>query len=325
MFRSRSAQDKKHQPAPSGRSLALGAARLILVPTAVVFVLAQVTALADQSLVLRRVDLFFLGLLVNQLALMVFAARMRMVLRLVGVTVGWRSALRIHLQSMFYFIAVPMTVGLEVARFVKIRKIQPSASGAQLSAALLLDRLIGAGSAGLVALACLPFVATNLSLRLPMWLWPVIGGVALVAVSAAALSSGVRKMMLVAWRITERRFVAIGALCLVSTSMHIIFAFGVQLLANSFALPIGFLDTLLAVSGGLLLVAIPVSFAGLGPAEAGAASLLMATGYPVAVAVSAGAIPYFARLVGAGEGAFLEMLEGGIATLNSTRRLLAQR
>jgi hypothetical protein len=48
--------------------------------------------------------------------------------KLFQVRIGWLSALRIHLQSMFYLFALPMTIGLEIARFIKIRQIEPAAN-----------------------------------------------------------------------------------------------------------------------------------------------------------------------------------------------------
>ena len=272
--------------------LALGALRLVLVPALLVWILGRIGGLDGSRFALAEPLWLLLGLAVNQLALAVFAARLQWVLRLCAVRIGWLTALRIHLQSMFYFFAVPMTVGLEIARFVKIRAVDPQASKAGLTTALLLDRLLGAAAA----------------LGLGLLLWPRFRG-----------------WLAQVWALTRGRRLGLAALFWLSMAMHVLFAAGVQFAARAFGLPVSLADTVFAVAGGMLLVAVPVSLAGLGPAEAGAAGLFVAFGYTPAVAITAGALPYLARLVGALEGGVFEIVESGTATIAATRRLIAER
>ena len=79
------------------------------------------------------------------------------------------------------------------------------------------------------------------------------------------------------------------------------------------------------MAGSLLLVAVPASFAGLGPAEAGATGIFLGMGYALPVAIAAGALPYLLRLVGALEGAAWEVVEGGSTTMSATRQLISER
>src|SRR5205085_2858909 len=83
-----------------------------VVPAALIWVLSRVTGLTWTPAALASPTALLVGLVVNQIALCVFALRMQLVLRLFEVRIGWLPALRIHLQSMFYFFALPMTVGL---------------------------------------------------------------------------------------------------------------------------------------------------------------------------------------------------------------------
>ena len=305
--------------------LAFGALRLVLVPALLVWILGRVGGIDGSRFAMTEPLWLLLGLGVNQLALAVFAARLQWVLRLCAIRIGWLAALRIHLQSMFYFFAVPMTVGLEIARFVKIRAIDPQASKAGLTTALLLDRLLGAGSALAVAVLCLPLVRTRIPIDLPpAW-------VALGLGAAAALGLGLllwprfRGWLAQVWQLTRGRRLGLAALFVLSMAMHVLFAAGVQFAARAFGLPVSLADTVFAVAGGMLLVAVPVSLAGLGPAEAGAAGLFVAFGYAPAVALTAGALPYLARLVGALEGGLWEIVESGTATISVTRRLIGER
>lgn len=308
------------RPKGRARDWIVGLLRLVGIPLALIWAMRTARGLP----LLDHVALGWLlvALIINQAALFVFAARLRWVLSLSNLYVGWGAALRIHLQSMFYFFVVPMTVGLEIARFVKIRTVAPAASFPQLAGALLADRLLGAASAGAIACCCLPFLAGRISVE-PRPL-PIAAGFAAMIAGAAALLlwPRVRIQAIKAWQTTRGRRFWMLLLFGLSMGMHLLFAAAIAAAAWSLALPVSFIDILFAVAGSLLLVAIPVSLAGLGPAEAGAAAVLIALGHAPSVALVAGALPYFARLIAAFEGGLWEVLEGGIATVGATRRLL---
>jgi uncharacterized membrane protein YbhN (UPF0104 family) len=311
--------------AGSLRLFVFGALRLVGVPALLIWLLTQVTGATLSSSVLSDVPSLVAGFVVNQIALCVFAARMQLVLGLFGIGIGWAHALRIHLQSMFYFFALPMTVGLEVSRFLKIRQVAPAATVVQTSSALLVDRLLGAGSALATAALCIPFVRAAIAPDLRGWTWLLAGLLALGAASGLLLLwPRARRLLTDAWRLTHGRRRGLVGLLALSMIMHALFAAGVLLVAKGIGLPLGFVDTLFAVAGGMLLVALPVSVAGLGPAEAGTAGLFVAMGYALPVALAASTLPYLLRLVGALEGAAWEFIESGVATATAMRRL-AQR
>jgi uncharacterized membrane protein YbhN (UPF0104 family) len=319
--------DPDLNPHPSRRSVRrviFGAVRLVAVPLILIWILSQLMGPAWKETAVSYPISLVLGLAINQIALGFFAARMQLVLRLFEIRIGWWQALRIHLQSMFYFFALPMTVGLELARFVKIRQIQPSATVGQVSSALILDRLLGAGSALAVAILCLPFVDAKIAILVPGWAWWTLA-VGAVLAALILIWPRTRSLLWQAWSLMHGRWIALSGLFVLSIVMHVLFAGGVLLTAHSLGLALTLPETLFAVSGGMLLVALPVSFAGLGPAEVGAAGLLVAVGYPLPVAVTVGALPYLLRLVGAVEGAVWELVESGTATISATRRLMVGR
>jgi hypothetical protein len=306
-------------------SLLFGVARLVLVPLVLVWLFGQVIGFGWWSSSVVVPAWILSALFVNQIALAIFALRMGCVLQLWLIKIRWIAMLRIHLQSMFYFFVLPMTVGLEISRFVKIRAIQPGASAGALAGALLLDRVLGAGSALALALLCLPFV----SVALPYRLSPLLIGLGAAALSLIAAGLAVwprtRRLAVKVWLSTDGRRLHVAGLFVLSVAMHAVFAWGVQLAGRGIGLPIAFIDTCFAVAGGMLLVAIPVSLAGLGPAEAGAAALFFALGYEPAVAIAAGGLPYLARLVGAAQGGLWELFEGGTGALVAMRRIIARR
>lgn len=94
----------------------------------------------------------------NQLALLLTATRLQRILHIFALPTRWRDVLWIHLQSMFYFFFVPMTVGLELSRFAKLKRLHPSAAGTAIAGVVLLDRVIGVAGALLFSLALLPLV-----------------------------------------------------------------------------------------------------------------------------------------------------------------------
>ena len=119
------------------------------------------------------------AIVVNQIALALFALRMQIMLKVFGIIISRSQSLRIHLQSVFYFFALPMTVGLEAARFAKVKHIVGAdVQGLTLGSALLADRLIGAIVALVLAAVMLPFMSfTILSRWDSSLIFPVIIGV----------------------------------------------------------------------------------------------------------------------------------------------------
>ncbi len=112
------------------------------------------------------------AILLNQLALYAAAWRLQATLAAFGVSIRRGQAMRIHLQSLFYFFFVPMSVGLEIARFLKVRDIDPTVSAKRLLFALLFDRVLGLAGVLLVVGMLLPLVLPALLPQLwhPGWL-----------------------------------------------------------------------------------------------------------------------------------------------------------
>ncbi len=309
----------------NARHLLFGALRLIVVPLALIWLLGHMAGSDWVQLTAISPVWLIVALLVNQLALATFAARMRWVLLTAKIEISWLAAMRIHLQSMFYFVVLPMTVGLELARYFKICAINSSATMQALAGALLLDRLIGAFAALLLAVVCLPFVDLRVRFDPPRELIWMLVIAAVLVFCGLWFWPRLRHLLSRLWALTAQQRLRLIGLLLLSMFMHVLFAHAVQLAGHGLGLPITFIDACFAVAGGMLLVVIPVSFAGLGPAEVGAAALFLALGYQPSVAIAAGALPYFLRLIGAVEGGIWELIEGGASALAATRRVLERR
>ena len=152
-----------------------GVFRLVAIPAGVLWAFMHAAQFGWRDTAPVNPVWVLIALVANEVALLIFAARMRLLLRLFKMKIGWVAAVRIHFQSMFYYVAVPMTVGLEISRFMKIQAIDPSASKPGLAAALLIDRCIGALAALALALLCLPGLTFVSALPVqPHWLWIVL-------------------------------------------------------------------------------------------------------------------------------------------------------
>ena len=96
----------------------------------------------------------------------------------------------------------------------------------------------------------------------------------------------------------------------ISIIMHILFGTAVFLAAKGIGTFTHYGDTIFAVASSILFSVIPISFAGVGPVEAGGTAVFLAIGYTVKVAAVMVLISYSARALGAIEGGIWEMLSG---------------
>lgn len=286
--------------------------RLLVVPAALIggWFLARA-----QGLELRPVGgihLLLGALLVNQFAILLIGWRMSVGLRLFGIDIPARSALRIAIQSQFYFFFVPISASNEVARYLKIRSIRPETSMHALVVSLLLDRLMGLFACVAVALVALPFVGlaplAGVSMA-PGWL------IAIVAVIAGAVA-------LLAWkfgwlaRLREaidatrgRRALIVPAAALVLL-MQAATIVAVWCGARWLGLDVSLSVLAFGISIGTLGQVIPFTFAGAGPAEVAGAAVFMALGTSPVEAAALAAIIYMTRLMAAVEGGIWELVDG---------------
>lgn len=299
--------------------------KLLVVPVGLAALAWNLPSGAGAGLAGSDAPLLLAAVLANQMALALFALRMRQALHAFRIEIGFMQAMRVHLQSMFYFFALPMTVGLEIARFTKIRNAardQPNA--APLTLALLADRMLGALAALALGSALLPFMTMHADVA-----WNATW--AACAIAAAVIAP-------LAWPWARRRFgdrlrastamlksAGPGLLAASATAIatHAVFAAAVWLAARAAHVEITFMQTLFFVSAAMLFVVIPLSFAGVSPVEAAGFGILVAMGIAPQEAGIVVLMTYLAKVVAAFEGAAWEMYEGGwdaLRMLSSTNK-----
>lgn len=286
--------------------------RLLVVPVALVggWFLARAQGLELKPT--GGVHLLLGALLVNQLAIMLIGWRMSVGLRLFGLGIPAREALRIGIQSQFYFFFVPVSASNEVSRYLKIKAIRPDAGMHTLVVSLLLDRAMGLIACVVVALAALPFVPMRAIAGLQL---PTVG-------VAGAVAVGVALGVAVAWRLGwlarlreavletrgRRAFVVPAAVLVLIMQASTILSVWLAAQWLGMETTVGVLAV--GISLGTLGQVIPFTFAGAGPAEVAGAAVFIALGTTPIEAAALAALVYMTRLMAAVEGGIWELVDG---------------
>jgi uncharacterized membrane protein YbhN (UPF0104 family) len=222
------------------------------------------------------------GIVLSQIAMLVYALRFRSVMRLVGIDLGVLETLRIATLGLFYQCFVPFAAGADLTKFLKL-KARDHAT-APVATGIVLDHLIG-----FVVLALLAAVSFARYRPIEMTVDPARSLIALLAIVGLTVAVGRRlvRRHLTAIRPVyglvagQRRRIATAVL--LAGVMHVLIAGAVWSAASSFALPIDYPTVLFVLSAASLFQAIPAQLFGIGIAEAAATGLYVAVGLsPVA-------------------------------------------
>jgi putative effector of murein hydrolase LrgA (UPF0299 family) len=201
--------------------------------------------------------------LLNQAALLAAALRLRATLAAFRVRLSPAQAMAIHLRSLFYFFFVPLSVGLEVSRYLDIRRIDPAVPAKTLVLVLLLDRVLGLVAA-VAALAMLAYVV------LPASFWAALDARWLAGGGAAVLVVGGLVLLRRPWReraVELLRALRVGSVRLLLPVLLSLLALAlvcasVYVVAVASGWAAGFAQVSFALSASLLGMALPVSLFG---------------------------------------------------------------
>ena len=305
------------------RWLVIGKLALVLVALALLvrWALAEVQPAGGVAEQPRLAPAGMLGaLLINQAALFVAALRLRATLAAFAVHLTVGQAMAIHLRSLFYFFFVPLSVGLEVSRYLDIRRIDPAVPAKTLVLLLLLDRLLGLVAA-VAALFGLAYIV------LPATVWDVLDWRWLAVVFAVALTVAALIVARRAWRtraVDLLRALRVGSIrllapVLLSLLTLLLVCTSVYVVAAASGWGVGLAPTSFALSASLLGMALPLSLFGVTLGEPTGIGVMALLGIGPALAVLLVSLAYVGRLLGAMQGAALE-LHGGIRRLRPLPR-----
>jgi hypothetical protein len=299
-----------NEPRTLWKRLAIGA-QIVLVPCAI-FTFVWLAIDRSESLKPKGSNLYLLAAAAAlQASLLSFAARLTFSLRALGVVLPQKVSVVIALQSLFYFF-IPLSIGTDAARWMKIQARLPAVSRAAVVAAVLFDRTTAAVACLLIGLAALPFVA---SIRFDVpWMGPSMRKEVLIAAVSLTLLVLLGIVAVLAQRhkqriafIWSRAFA--GNSCVSLALSFLTQGFTIVAVWSGFrwlGIDLAPANVAFGVTGGALAQVIPISVAGAGPGEVAAGLLSAAAGATTEQAVLLASMVYFCKLIGGIEGGLLE-------------------
>jgi len=295
---------------PLWKRVAVGA-QIVLVPC-VIFVFAWIALDRSEALKPKGSFLYLLlAVAALQTSLLVFAARLTFSLRALGVVLPQKVSVVIALQSLFYFF-IPLSIGTDAARWMKIQACLPAVSRTTVLAAVLFDRATAAVACLVIGLVALPLVA-SIRFEIP-WTGHSMRKELLIAAVSLTLVVLLGILTVLAQRhkqriafIWSRGFAGNSCVSLaLSFSTQSFTIVAVWSGCRWLGIDLAPANVALGVTGGALAQVIPISVAGAGPGEVAAGLLSAAAGATTEQAVLLASMVYFCKLIGGIEGGLLE-------------------
>ena len=242
-----------------------------------------------------------------------FALRLKRSAAIEGITIPFLNAVKIHLQSQFYFFCVPI-VGMDAARFLKIKNsCSFPVTNSSIAKVLIYDRLAGIIGALVVALACLPFLQTSVYI-VALIILSALTFLIIAAILTVMLARLSRLKTVLVSVIERKSLNALVKLELVEGAISSA-CMSISVVLGGLALGLEFdpIAVVLGASVAMLANAVPINLFGLGPAELAMGSIFILLGISVEVSLALVSLSFLGRLIGAFEGASLE----GVSDLSS--------
>jgi len=297
-------------PRPLWKRVAIGA-QIVLVPCAI-FVFAWIAFDRSESLKPKGSNMYILiAVAALQASLLSFAARLTFSLRALGVTLPQKVSLVIALQSLFYFF-IPLSIGTDAARWMKIQACLPAVSRTAVLAAVLFDRATAAVACLLIGLATVPLIVA-IRFEMPSTGDSMRNGLLIAAVSltlfvllgiVAVLAQRHKQRIAFLW---SRAFA--GNSCVSLALSFLTQGFTIVAVWSGcrwLGIDLAPANVAFGVTGGALAQVIPISVAGAGPGEVAAGLLSAAAGATTEQAVLLASMVYFCKLIGGIEGGLME-------------------
>ena len=286
--------------------------KLIIVPIGIGWVMYKAGSEGGVFATVWRSDLILAALVLNEVALWMLSVRLARILSIFSASLSTVEAFKINLQSLFYFLVVPTSLGMETLRYLRINQAVPQLSKTETVSALLLDRLIGVASALIIFAVAgwwtVPRLSASISFGYQLLLLPILiaGGIVMLTFAWSKWGTSLSGLVsvLLAARYKVLLLIAYGAAIQALTVLAIWFA------ANGLGFKAGLADIGWGVMGATVLMILPLSIAGLGAGELGGVALLIAVGSDHKTALAIIFLAYLGRVAGGIQGAVLEFLDG---------------
>lgn len=251
-----------------------------------------------------------LGLAVFQVAILLFARRFQLVLRCSGINRCYRHVLSVYMGSIIYFFITPGGIGVEAARFARLK--DPNTSASALLSALLIDRLFGMLAAVLLGVLGLGVLLDVLGTVDARSYYLLLGAGLLLAVVVAIVGHLKRTAVAAAFVDLRRHYAANKAALLqallCSLLLQALMGLSVFCCAQALGLSVDWFTTLWVTAAGMVLMVLPVNAGGFGLNDAGTALLFHAAGLPLADATTLALIVFLLRLWSGLQSGVLELM-----------------
>jgi len=301
--------------------LAFGVTKLIVVPVVFGFGVNKGLQLAPDLAASLSISHLLLAALVYQVAVLANSSRLCVLIKTFGGSLSLKSAQRINLLAHLYFFVLMTGVAVEAVRILSIRKYNSGLSGSEIAAVILLDKFAGAvTSATIVAFGTGSLVSQFHEAWQPTVLVFLTMLTLPAAVAIGAFVPKIRRHALRTWQLLVRSPFSVLAAILQSAMGSILMAFGAWIVTQNMLMTVGFNQILWALMAGQVLMLIPFSLLGLGPAELGTVALLTTAGASPTEGLVVAFLAYFMRASAALVGMAIGLWEDGASLLNTAAR-----
>lgn len=219
------------------------------------------------------------GALLSLVAMGPLALRFKHALKVAGFALRAAQSLRINALSAFYHFFVPLSIGAELTKFVQLKMTHPERGALGLTAAILLDHVLG--FAALLAILIALFTGERvldgpIDVRWIALAIIVVNGLLLTLAwqCRARLSASLREIL---ERLMTHRLDAAAAVGW-SIAMQALMAAALLLPAQAWGMAIEYRELLFVLAASSLFAAIPLNVAGIGAAEIAGTGLYIALG-----------------------------------------------
>ena len=288
-------------------------AKFLLVPVILWFLFKSFLRDDNFDLFRSANHLLALAIILNQAALALFAWRLGLLTGIYGMFLRPVTAFKIHVQSVFYQVFSPMSVGMELARFVKVRNLHPGSTKTVLITALLSDRVWSLVATLITILAFLPFVSFEGFPAVRAGREIIIGlSVVMIVVAVMTLRAArVRELLQKLTRAVLQQRSHVFRLLLLSLVTHMTSIAAIYYFVTALDLRVGMMECQFGISLSMLFLVVPVSFLGITLTEVASFGVFAALGYPREEAVVVATCVYALRTFGAFQGGLWEFIEDG--------------
>ncbi|HMM76099.1 MAG TPA: lysylphosphatidylglycerol synthase domain-containing protein [Gammaproteobacteria bacterium] len=219
------------------------------------------------------------GALLSLVAMGPLALRFKHALKVAGFALRGAQSLRINALSAFYHFFVPLSIGAELTKFVQLKMTHPERGALGLTAAILLDHVLG--FAALLAILIALFTGERvldgpIDVRWIALAVIVVNGLLLTLAwqCRARLRASLRDIL---ERLMTHRLDAAAAVGW-SIAMQALMAAALLLPAQAWGMAIEYREFLFVLAASSLFAAIPLNVAGIGAAEIAGTGLYIALG-----------------------------------------------